>query len=169
MENRVRKALLSYAQVVGLACLMGVNYEIFVFPNAFAPAGINGLATMLQYLLHINIGYLSLLINLPLILLAETVSVPDAAVWTGAADSGPSVAERSPGSGCGCCRGDSAGCPDAVGCSVCSGFRGEAAAVAGVLPSAVVVFTCVDAAGGLPVASAGSGYGSLPVRPLFFF
>ena len=38
--------------------------------NAFAPAGINGLATMLQYLLHINIGYLSLLINLPLVLLA---------------------------------------------------------------------------------------------------
>ena len=70
MENRVRSMLLSYAQVVGLACLMGVNYELFVFPNAFAPAGINGLATMLQYLLHINIGYLSLLINLPLILLA---------------------------------------------------------------------------------------------------
>lgn len=48
----------------------GVSYELFVFPNAFAPAGINGLATMLQYLLHINIGYLSLLINLPLVLLA---------------------------------------------------------------------------------------------------
>ena len=77
MENRVRKALLSYAQVVGLACLMGVNYEIFVFPNAFAPAGINGLATMMQYLLHISIGYLSLLINLPLILLAWKKVDPD--------------------------------------------------------------------------------------------
>ena len=60
----------SYLAVAGLACLMGVSYELFVFPNAFAPAGINGLATMLQYLLHVNIGYLSLLINLPLILLA---------------------------------------------------------------------------------------------------
>lgn len=77
MENRVRSMLLSYAQVVGLACLMGVNYELFVFPNAFAPAGINGLATMLQYLLHINIGYLSLLINLPLILLAWKKVDPD--------------------------------------------------------------------------------------------
>ena len=77
MENRVQKALLSYAQVVGLACLMGVNYEIFVFPNAFAPAGINGLATMMQYLLHISIGYLSLLINLPLILLAWKKVDPD--------------------------------------------------------------------------------------------
>ena len=51
-------ALRSYVITAGLACLMGVSYELFVFPNAFAPAGINGLATMLQYLLHVNIGYL---------------------------------------------------------------------------------------------------------------
>ena len=70
MEHRIWNTLCSYAAVAALACLMGVSYELFVFPNAFAPAGINGLATMLQYLLHINIGYLSLLINLPLVLLA---------------------------------------------------------------------------------------------------
>ena len=63
-------ALRDYAITAGLACLMGVSYELFVFPNAFAPAGINGLATMPQYLPHVNIGYLSLLINLPLVLLA---------------------------------------------------------------------------------------------------
>ena len=56
--------------VAALAVLMGFNYEIFVFPNAFAPAGINGLATMVQYLFHLNIGYFSLLVNVPLILLA---------------------------------------------------------------------------------------------------
>ena len=67
----------SYLTVAVLACLMGVSYELFVFPNAFAPAGINGLATMLQYLLHVNIGYLSLLINLPLILLAWKKVDPD--------------------------------------------------------------------------------------------
>ena len=49
---------------------MGLSYAFFVFPNSFAPAGINGLATIVQYLFHISIGYLSLLINLPLILLA---------------------------------------------------------------------------------------------------
>ena len=70
MEHRIRKTLLSYALVVGLAAVMGASYELFVFPNAFAPAGVNGLTTILQYLLDINIGYLSLLINLPLILLA---------------------------------------------------------------------------------------------------
>lgn len=67
----------SYAIVAGLALLMGLSYELFVFPNAFAPAGINGLATMVQYLFHISIGYLSLLINIPLILLAWTKLDPD--------------------------------------------------------------------------------------------
>ena len=70
MKHLSWKTVRSYALVTGLACVMGVSYELFVFPNACAPAGINGLATMLQFLLHINIGYLSLLMNLPLILLA---------------------------------------------------------------------------------------------------
>ena len=77
MKHPSWNTLRSYAAVAALACLMGVSYELFVFPNAFAPAGINGLATMLQYLLHINIGYLSLLINLPLILLAWKKVDPD--------------------------------------------------------------------------------------------
>ena len=70
MKQMTRSPLFSYVIVAGLACVMGLSYELFVFPNSFAPAGINGLTTMIQYLFHINIGYLSLLINLPLILLA---------------------------------------------------------------------------------------------------
>lgn len=64
------KMIKSCLAVAGLAVLMGFNYEIFVFPNAFAPAGIHGLATMVQYLFDVSIGYFSLLINVPLILLA---------------------------------------------------------------------------------------------------
>ena len=59
-----------YLAIVGLAIVMGLSYELFVFPNAFAPAGINGFATIIQYLFHVSIGYLSLVINLPLIFLA---------------------------------------------------------------------------------------------------
>ena len=59
-----------YLAIAGLAVVMGLSYELFVFPNAFAPAGINGFATIIQYLFHVSIGYLSLIINLPLILLA---------------------------------------------------------------------------------------------------
>ena len=72
MKKPLKTVVWSYTIIVGLACVMGVSYELFVFPNAFAPAGINGLATMIQYLFHISIGYLSLVINLPLILLAWT-------------------------------------------------------------------------------------------------
>lgn len=55
--------------IAATAVLMALSYNIFVFPNSFAPAGINGIITMVQYLLHIDIGYLSLAVNLPLFLL----------------------------------------------------------------------------------------------------
>ena len=67
----------SYLTVAAAACCMGLSYQLFVFPNAFAPAGINGLATIIQYVFHISIGYLSLLINVPLILLAWRKLDPD--------------------------------------------------------------------------------------------
>ena len=68
---RLKSAVfVQYLAVAALAVLMGLNYALFVFPNAFAPAGINGLATIVQYLFHLNIGYFSLIINIPLILLA---------------------------------------------------------------------------------------------------
>lgn len=70
MNRFVAERIGSYLIVAGLAVVMGVSYEVFVFPNAFAPAGINGLATMVQYLIHVSIGYLSLLINIPLLALA---------------------------------------------------------------------------------------------------
>lgn len=55
--------------IVATAVLMALSYSVFVFPNSFAPAGINGVITMVQYLLNIDIGYLSLAVNLPLFLL----------------------------------------------------------------------------------------------------
>lgn len=70
MRQNIHSTPGSYLLVAAAACCMGLSYELFVFPNAFAPAGINGLATIIQYLFHISIGYLSLLINVPLILLA---------------------------------------------------------------------------------------------------
>ena len=71
------KTLKSYLTVAALALRMAMSYECFVFPNSFAPAGINGLATIIQYLFHINIGCFSLLINVPLILLAWRKLDPD--------------------------------------------------------------------------------------------
>lgn len=77
MKKNCAALLTSYAIVGGLALLMGLSYELFVFPNAFAPAGLNGLATMVQYMFHLSIGYISLLVNIPLILLAWKKLDPD--------------------------------------------------------------------------------------------
>ena len=60
------KPFLDYAVIVSMALLMALNYQIFILPNAFAPSGLNGLATMIQYLFHFSVGYFSLLINVPL-------------------------------------------------------------------------------------------------------
>ena len=63
--KKARKVL-TYAVIVVIAMICAVNYELFVFPNKFAPSGLNGICTMIQYLTGINIGYLSLIINIPL-------------------------------------------------------------------------------------------------------
>ena len=63
--KKARKVL-TYAVIIGIAILSALNYQIFIFPNKFAPSGLNGICTMIQYLTGINIGYLSLIINIPL-------------------------------------------------------------------------------------------------------
>ena len=77
MKPSLWNTLHSHGIIAALALVMAISYQVFVFPNAFAPAGINGIATILQYLLHVSIGYLSLLINLPLILMAWKKVDPD--------------------------------------------------------------------------------------------
>ena len=62
-----RKAL-TYCVIIFVALVSALNYQLFVFPNQFAPAGLNGICTMVQYITGISVGYLSLLINLPLAL-----------------------------------------------------------------------------------------------------
>ena len=66
---KTAKKVLTYAVIIGIAAVCALNYELFVFPNRFAPSGLNGLCTMIQYVTGINIGYLSFAINVPLALL----------------------------------------------------------------------------------------------------
>ncbi len=60
----------SYVQIMLSAVLMAFTYQLFVVENGFAPAGLNGIATMVQYKTGFSIGYMSLLINIPLCVLA---------------------------------------------------------------------------------------------------
>lgn len=78
----VSKQVRNYFFVVLLAFLMAANYQIFILPNSFAPAGINGVATMIQYKMGFNIGYMNLLINIPLCLFAFFVLNRDYSVKT---------------------------------------------------------------------------------------
>ena len=63
---RTAKKIWTYLVIVLVAFGASVNYELFVFPNQFAPSGLNGICTMIQYVTGISVGYLSLLINVPL-------------------------------------------------------------------------------------------------------
>lgn len=63
--NRLKKVW-TYFVIAFMALVAALNYEILVFPNQFAPSGLNGICTMIQYVTGISVGYMSLLINIPL-------------------------------------------------------------------------------------------------------
>ena len=63
--KKTNKAV-TYIVIALIAFIAALNYEIFVFPNKFAPSGLNGICTMIQHIFGISVGYLSLLINIPL-------------------------------------------------------------------------------------------------------
>ncbi len=65
---KIIKKIATFALIIMISVLSALNYKIFVFPNSFAPAGIDGLCTMVQYLTNTNMGYLALLCNIPLLL-----------------------------------------------------------------------------------------------------
>ena len=62
--------MIEYIKIIILASIMALNYEIFIFKNQFAPAGIGGIATMIQYVFDFSVGYLTLIINIPLAFIA---------------------------------------------------------------------------------------------------
>ncbi len=73
----VVKKVWTYLVIALVAMAASVNYELFVFPNQFAPSGLNGICTMIQYVSGVSVGYLSLVINIPLALWVYfTVSKP---------------------------------------------------------------------------------------------
>ncbi len=68
--KKLFKRVSKYGTVILVAILLAFNYQLFVVENGFAPAGLNGVATMVQYKTGFSIGYMSLLINVPLCLWA---------------------------------------------------------------------------------------------------
>lgn len=69
-KGDVRKEVMNYVIIAFMAAIMAFNYKLFIVPNDFAPAGLSGIGTMIQYKLNFSIGWFSLIINVPLCLIA---------------------------------------------------------------------------------------------------
>lgn len=73
------KKVLSYLLILFVALMFALSFQIFVLPNQFAPSGLNGICTMIQYLFDFKLGYLYLILNIPLALMVYfLVSKPQA-------------------------------------------------------------------------------------------
>lgn len=67
--NRLQRAK-DVAVIIFAAVLLAFGYHMFIFPNQFAPAGVPGIATMIQYLFGFKVAYLTVLVNVPLLIAA---------------------------------------------------------------------------------------------------
>lgn len=67
---RKHEHFFSVAVTLCTAFLVGLGMHIFIYPNDFAPSGVDGLAAMLQKLTGLNAGLFTLAINLPLLIAA---------------------------------------------------------------------------------------------------
>ena len=66
---RTLKKAWTYLVIACVGLLCALTYMLFVFPNQFAPSGLNGICTIVQHLTGISVGSMSLLINIPLAML----------------------------------------------------------------------------------------------------
>ena len=75
-KSKLRAVLRGYVPdcllMVVLAFLFALNYELFIVKNQFAPSGFSGIGAMIEHISHMsfNLGYFSLIVNVPLCILA---------------------------------------------------------------------------------------------------
>lgn len=81
-KSKTRNNIFGCIFMLGLAFLFALNYELFIAKNQFAPAGINGIATMVEYKSGFSVGYFSLIINIPLCIFSYFFIEKDFAIKT---------------------------------------------------------------------------------------
>lgn len=69
-KNQIEKQVFTYLYIAAMAVLLALAYVLFIVNNKFAPAGINGVATMIEYRSGFSVGYFSLIVNIPLSIIA---------------------------------------------------------------------------------------------------
>ena len=65
-KKKTRKFIFECLLMIILGFLYALVFLLFIIKNKFAPSGINGIATMIEYKTGFNIGYFSLIVNVPL-------------------------------------------------------------------------------------------------------
>ena len=60
------KKVVSYLVIILLGLVLALDYQLFVFPNEFAPAGLSGIFTMIQYVFGFKLSNANILLNIPL-------------------------------------------------------------------------------------------------------
>lgn len=64
------RSWISYVIIGVLAIVDALVSIAFIYPNDFAPVGIIGFSTMIQHIFGISVGYLYILVNAPMLVLA---------------------------------------------------------------------------------------------------
>lgn len=70
MKETLRSWIFDIASFVFGSALVAAGLVLFTIPNDIAPGGVSGLATALAYISPISVGIWTLLLNIPLIILA---------------------------------------------------------------------------------------------------
>jgi uncharacterized membrane-anchored protein YitT (DUF2179 family) len=70
MKTNAFRVILDILLIIVAATLSAVGLYTFVNPANFAPSGVDGISMMVQKLSGINMGYVSLAINIPLLVIA---------------------------------------------------------------------------------------------------
>ncbi len=69
-KKTVMKELRNVLFIVAASAISAVGLYYFVYPANFAPSGIDGIATMLQQLTDFSAGWYSIILNVPLLVVA---------------------------------------------------------------------------------------------------
>ena len=77
-----KKIVEEYIFIIFLAVLTTFNYLLFIVNNKFAPSGISGILTMIQYKVGVSLGLMTLLVNIPLCIMAFFTTNRDFAMKT---------------------------------------------------------------------------------------
>ena len=82
----MKKRILSWGDLLNIlvsALIYAIGFEIFIFPNEFAPAGIPGLETMIQQKWGFPMSIMNVIVNVPLVILTFIVVDKGYAVKSG--------------------------------------------------------------------------------------